>query len=323
MNYTHNIRWVSFCLALLLSQMPAFIQAQPRLAIVNPDKRGYFVKGEMVTLHLSIFRAKQAYMIGIQINDKRLPLNEDNFPIKKYTHIQQVNRLGSVDIAIKIDYIYRGTTHTFRRIYPVKVVAHDSTNIRKLYFYHTHMRAAYKNAQGRLIKVDFRGDTQDFDIHQNAGTLYFTPKKVKKSILEVFYQGKKIDRLQFVTQKLPHPRVKHFIYARQSAPLNSTRPIPSGTWVGLQLVQSKSWLKLMFLKKVRYLIKSYEVLHYRNNQLIKTKQINYFMFKINQHFECKLGDTIKLRIRKAVRVINDKIHIPIDTQGMELTYTTR
>ena len=262
MNYTHNIRWASFCLALLLSQMPAFTQAQPRLAIVNPDKRGYFIKGEMVTLHLSIFRAKQAYMIGIQINGRRLPLNEDNFPIKKYTHIQQVNRLGSVDIAIKIDYIYRGTTHTFRRIYPVKVVQQDSNKVRKLYFHHTHMRAAYKNAQGRPIKVGFKGDTQDFDIHQNAGTLYFTPKKIKKSILEVFYQGKKIDRLQFDTQPSPRPEITPLFTSISGLGFSRT-DLSSDSILGLKLEFPSSYFRATSPLPFKYRIKSYEVLQHR------------------------------------------------------------
>ncbi|HAS44498.1 MAG TPA: hypothetical protein DCS93_28730 [Microscillaceae bacterium] len=323
MNYTNTITWAYFCFALLLSQIPAFIQAQPRLAIVNPDKRGYFVKGEIVTLHLSIFRGEQAYMTGIQINGKRLKSYQVNFPVKKYTHIQKVDQIGNIDIPIVVHYFYKGTLRTFNRIYPVKVVRQDSHTIRKLYFYHTHMRPAYKNVQGNPIKVNFRGDTQNFDIHQNAGTLYFTPKKITKSTLEVFYQGKKIDRLRFDTQPFPRPKVEPVVHGRQSSRINTNRPLPSVTYVGLKLEQSYFWLGLLSLKKVRYIIKSYEVLHYRNSQLIKTKQINRFVFKMNRHFECTKGDVITLRARKAVRVVNDQIQLPLDTKGMEFSYTVR
>ena len=326
MYYSNKINWVIICFVLCLTlgfgKMRAFSQSQARLLVINPDKRGYVIKGEMLTLHFSFFRAKQAYFTGIKINGRRTSLNTYGFPIKKYTHRQKITQVGNIDVPIRIKYIYKGAERIFNRIYTIKASHHDSTNIRNIYLHHAHMVPAYKNSRGEPMKVHFKGDTKDLEVHQNAGTLYVTSQKVKVSTLEVFYQGKKMDQRTFKTIAYPPPKVTPFYSVKNGSSLME-RLVHPNLIAGLILKPSWPWLREISSKLMQYRIISYKVFQHRKGKLISQKVINKPTFRMTNHFKFQQGDQITITVLKAVRIVNDNTQISISTKGLQFSFKTR
>lgn len=304
------------CLVAFVAQPAHSQRGRHYLLIKDSDQRGYMLPNEWLNLKMSVYPAKGVHIIAATINEKPIYLPKQKTHRTNLSTWQKMTKMGKTEVFVSVEYMYKGSKKKLYKRYETKVVKPDSNRARQVFLGIRHATLAPTNSAGMPIKAQYRSNSPHLKVHQNAHTLYVIAYKPGKHQVDVYYQGRKIDQLLFVTKALPPPKIYlmdgYQRYKRYDHPLLSKglkHTLLEDSWQTQRLIGNKKrYLRATQLK----------ISQYRNKRLVATKT---FMpkgsYALNKLFDCKQGDRFKTEVTKAVQTINKTIDIPIDVKGIK------
>jgi len=210
---------MKFCLFCLIYLSASFAIGQTTtIKVHNPDIRKYTFIGEKMILQASLSPAKGRYIIRASANGKRVYQLNPQKPTTQFYFYQTASKVGKHPVTIEIECMMQGTLKTIRRTYTYEVKTPQKNLFRRFFLNYPNEIPAYRNAGGKPIKVQFRGDTNQVKIYQGVHKIYLIPYQATAHVLEVYHKGRKIDQIQFQVMALPPPNIQ-LSYVRDSTRL--------------------------------------------------------------------------------------------------------
>lgn len=205
---TKPIKLLSICLLCWLVFPARGQSVAPKIFVKNLDPRGYLTKGEKTALRIFLSSTKKSYLIQAKINGQLVYRLNAKKPTNRFYHYIKAKQVGQHKLAIELKYVTQKVLKKASSEYTYEVKAPAKTLFKRFFRDYPNAIPVYRNAQGQVLPVQFKGDTAQVKIYPRAKNIYIIPRKTQKHVLTVYHRGKVIDQIRFQVTQLPAPQIQ-------------------------------------------------------------------------------------------------------------------